>query len=608
MKNSLLYVWCTLHLLLNTGTAVSSDSLREQPFREQPVETVKRIADKLIRETPFAYRLILPKAKPLFNDLMFVDFGRTFGTGKRAVAYAYTQLTFHRDTLFPVYIEHNDGCKVWCNGRPVYEKGGKRNIDITRGERNMEMSSMFVLPLKKGDNDILIKSELQGDEWCVFLQPPGEKGAVLKVAREYPAIGLRNVKYVDAKVADLTPWLVTGPFAPGIDTVREPETEFRFGRMYQGLERPVTWTVPRIEVLGDVIGAVEWGATYQWNYHNGGVAWAMQLLGELTEEEKYTQWGNNFCDYQMEGIPFVDYQVNELRAYHSANSPVTGSTLLDFTLAPSLPLVYRLRKESNFKNRDIYEKYIGGMMEYAMHGQIRTEGMRNYTRNTPEEFTVWTDDMFMGIPFLMQAAQYTASEELRKAFYDDAAQQVLDFGKHVWNDDAQLYMHAGYTSRPEVKLPHWSRANGWAIWAMSDVLMALPRSHPGYKNVLRQYRRFVNSLVRYQDQEGFWHNVIDCVDSPAEVSGTAIFTMAMARGIRYGWLERKKFMPVVMKGWHAIASEIEDDGTVHKICVGTMCSEDIDHYMNRPFYDNDTHGSFAVIFAGIEMQQIFDKF
>ncbi|MDR2775980.1 MAG: glycoside hydrolase family 88 protein, partial [Tannerella sp.] len=589
MKNSS-YIWCLLLLLLNTRPVVS-DNLREHsfPFREQPVETVKRIADKLIRETPFAYRLILPKEKTLFNDLIFVDFGRTFGTDKSAVGYAYTQLIFPKDTVFPLCIEHNDGCKVWCNGRLVYEKRGKRNIQLTRGERNMEMSSMFVLPLKKGSNDILIKSELiGGGEWCVFLQPPGEKGAVLKVSREYPVIGLRNVGNVDVKVADITPWLVVGPFAPGIDIVREPETEFCFGRMYQGRERSVTWTIPKIEILGDVIGAAEWGATYQWNYHNGGVAWAMQLLGELTKEEKYTQWGNNFCDYQMEGIPFVDYQINELKAYHSANALVTGSTLLDFTLAPSLPLVYRLRKESNFKNREIYETYIDGMTEYALHGQIRTEGMCNYTRNTPEEFTVWTDDMFMGIPFLMQVAQYTGSETLRKAFHDDAAQQILDFTGHVWNKDAQLYMHAAYTSRPEIKLPHWSRANGWAIWAMSDVLMTLPRNHPDYNEVFRHYRIFVNSLVRYQNEEGFWHNVIDRTDSPAEVSGTAIFTMAMARGIRYGWLERKKFMPVVMKGWQAIASEIENDGTVHKICVGTMCSEDINYYINRPFYDNDT--------------------
>jgi rhamnogalacturonyl hydrolase YesR len=595
---------CVLIFLLSVSNIFPAVSYNT---KEEPVETVKKVGDKLIRETSFAYRLTLPKEKPLFNNLIFVDFGRTFGIGKPAAGYAYTQMSFPKDTLFPVEIEHNDGCKVWCNNQLVYEKKGRKNIRITREERSMEMSERFELPLRKGDNDILIKSESQGDEWCVFFQPPGEKDAVLKIAREYPAIGLQNVRNVDAKVADITPWLIVGPFAPGIDIEREPEQEFCFGRMYRGLEKPVTWTIPKTEVLGDVIGAVEWGTCYQWNYHNGGVAWAMQLLGELTNDTQYTQWGNTFCDFHIEGIPFVDYQVNVLRTYNSANALVIGSTLLDFTLAPSLPLVYRLRKDTHFKNRELYQKYIDRMIDYALHGQIRTDGMRNYTRNTPEEYTVWVDDMFMGAPFLMQAAQYTDSENLRKTLYDDAAQQILDFNKHVWDKEAGLYMHANYTSRPAVKLPHWSRANGWAIWAMSDVLMALPRHHSCYNKILAHYRTFVNSLIRYQDEKGFWRNVIERSDSPAEVSGTAIFTMAMARGVRYGWLDRKKFIPIVLKGWEAVVSEIEDDGTVHNICVGTMCSEDIDYYINRPFYDNDTHGSFAVIFAGIEVQNMLNE-
>ena len=233
--------------------------------------------------------------------------------------------------------------------------------------------------------------------------------------------------------------------------------------------------------------------------------------------------------------------------------------------------------------------------------------MTNYTRDTPENYTVWVDDMFMGIPFLIQAGLYSDSPELRKIFFDDAANQIIDFTKHVWNKDTRLYMHANYTSRPDVKLPHWARANGWAIWAMSDVLMALPKNHPKYKAILKQYQTFVYSLIKYQSPDGFWHNVIDRSDSPKEVSGTAIFTMGIIRGIRYGWLDKKKFMPIALKGWDAVASEIEDDGTVHNICIGTMCTEDVNYYMNRPFFDNDTHGSFAVIFAGIEAQRMMDE-
>jgi rhamnogalacturonyl hydrolase YesR len=71
-----------------------------------------------------------------------------------------------------------------------------------------------------------------------------------------------------------------------------------------------------------------------------------------------------------------------------------------------------------------------------------------------------------------------------------------------------------------------------------------------------------------------------------------------------GWLDTKTYMPVLNKAWKAITTEIENNGTVHSICMGTMCSEDVNYYINRPFFDNDTHGLFAVLFACIEMEKL----
>jgi rhamnogalacturonyl hydrolase YesR len=572
-------------------------------FAESPVETVCRIGDKLIRETPFQYRLVLQPRNPVFNNLHFVDFGRTFGLGRPAVAYAYTELIAANDTLLTVEIEHNDACKVWCNRALAYERKGERALNLMREERSLRCSFSFAVQLKKGRNTLLIKSETRGREWSVFIQPPSEKDAVLDYKIAYPNIGLQELPLIDKQVAALTDWLVIGAFDGDINTSYLPEQELTFGKMYDG----VTWTIPKTEVLGDVIDPAPWGTSYQWNYHNGGVAWAMQQLSELTQEAKYAQWATRFCDYQLEGLPFVNYQVNELKVVSSANFHILNNKMLDFTLAPALPFIYRLRQEETFKNRELYQSFINHMMDYARNGQIRSPGLKNYTRETPEEYTTWVDDMFMGIPFLMQAGLYARTPDLREAFFDDAALQILDFNKQVWDKDAQLYMHANYSARPDVKLPHWSRANGWGIWAMSEVLMYLPKNHPKYKAVLNHYRTHVNSLLRYQDSTGFWRNVIDRSESPEEVSGTAIFTMALARGITHGWLDAGKYRPAVLKGWDAIASEIEKDGTVHKICVGTMCSEDVDYYIRRPFYDNDTHGSFAVLFAGIEVQKMLNK-
>jgi unsaturated rhamnogalacturonyl hydrolase len=233
-------------------------------------------------------------------------------------------------------------------------------------------------------------------------------------------------------------------------------------------------------------------------------------------------------------------------------------------------------------------------------------GQSLYTRTTPEKFTTWVDDMFMGIPFLVQASQYAKDKESRDFFINDAAKQVLEFKKQVWDPDAKLYVHAKYAQR-DVKLPHWSRANGWAIWAMSDVLMYLPKSHKSYNEILNQFQIHVESLARYQNVRGFWPNLLDYSTSKDEVSGTAIFTMAIARGVRHGWLNKKIYEPIALKGWNALKSQIDPDGTVHNICMGTMCSEDPTYYLERPFFDNDTHGLFAVLFAALEVDKMINK-
>jgi len=87
-----------------------------------PLEVVKLIGDKLIRDTPFSYRLILQGNNSKLNGLQFVDFGRTFGTSQPAVAYAFTHLTSNADTEMVLQTAHNDGCKIWVNGALVYQK------------------------------------------------------------------------------------------------------------------------------------------------------------------------------------------------------------------------------------------------------------------------------------------------------------------------------------------------------------------------------------------------------------------------------------------------------------------------------------------------------
>lgn len=597
-----------LFSLISISLFAKENKLQNVTDIKNPIEVVQLIGDKLIEETPFRYKLELADCPKEFNKMHFVNFGRTFGLGKPAVGYAYTLLESKSDRSMTIDLEHNDGCKIWLNNQLIYDKKGPNAIHLIRDERSIEMSNRVEFKLRKGVNTLLIKSETYGKEWCFYMQPPATKGAVLNEEVEYPQFVLGKLKDLDPKIAELSNWLVIGPFEKGIDKVHIPETKIEFGQMYSGLNgEPVTWTIPKVEIVGDVINPQPWGTTYQWNYHNGGVAWAMQQLSQVSKNPKYNQWATNFCDYHLKGKSFVEYQVQTLNQVESANHYFIKVPLLDFTLAPSLPFIYRLRMEKDFSMEKEYRKYVEGMLHYARSEQIRYPGSNIYTRTTPKKYTTWVDDMFMGIPFLVQASKYSTKKEDKEFFINDAALMVLNFRKFVWDKEANLYMHATYSNEKETKLPHWSRANGWGIWATTEVLMNLDKKNKYYQPILNHYRKHVESIVKYQLASGFWPNVIDRSDSPEEVSGTAIFTMAIARGVSYGWLDAQKYEPIVMKGWNALKTEIESDGTVHKICVGTMCSEDVNYYINRPFYDDDTHGLFAVIFAGIDVQNMLNN-
>lgn len=570
------------------------------------LDVARLIGDKLVRETPFAYQLEVEKNNNVFNGIQMVDFGRNFPVSKPAVAYAFTQLTVSEERETEIQIGHNDACKIWLNGRLVYQKEGNRELELTYEERSIELPFRAVLKLKKGINSLLIKSMTQHEKWQVYLQPPTTKGAVVEDAG-YPEIGLNRMERVDKQVATVTNWLIIGPFAgdKGLSAVYPPEVNQEFGYMYAGLDGPVTWTIPKIDVIGNLIDSKPWGTNYHWNYHNGGLAWAMKLLGEMTGEKKYGEYADDFCDFQLRSIPFISYEKNTLGKDDVPNGLLTNTPLLDFKLAPSLPFIYRLRREPSFSNRTDYVSFVDSMLEYARKEQVRLPGYSLFTRVTPKKYTTWVDDMFMGIPFLIQAALYADTASDRTYYFNDAANQILDFNQVVWDGPAALYVHARFSDSDE-KMAHWSRANGWGIWAMSEALLHLPKNHPTYKAILKHYRKHAQSLIRYQNERGFWPNVIDYPESRDEVSGTAIFTMAMARGIREKWLDRKTYQPVVEKAWNAIQSQIDKDGTVHNICYGTMCTDDVDYYVNRPFYDNDTHGLFAVLFAAMEVHELLE--
>ena len=586
----------------------------QQADAKHPIAYMQAIGDRIIANTPFAFTLGTNKPNKKFDFVDFVDFGRTLGKSQAATAYAFTDISVLRDTSIVLEFAHPDDAIVYVNGQAIYTKAAKGPVKIVAHERDVQLMSEAKVNLRAGRNSILVKSTYNGiGPWIFYVQP---KGATIEFSEvKGLTIGLDKTPNITPEVSALSNWLILGSFPlKGLSTKQGPELAQVagqtyapvFGQMYAGYQNEaITWVLPRVEVMGGLINSHPlWGTYYTYNYHAAGVAWAMSHLAKASGNNKYDAFSHRYCDWILNNKAFIGYQVNTLNGFRSAQHHQFNTPLLDFTTAPAMPFVYQLMQRDEFAHKPLYREFVDSIKKYVMTEQVRLPD-GTFTRQTPEKYTTWVDDMFMGIPFLVHAALEAQTPAEQNKWWDEAAKQVIGFNKNVYDKPAQLYHHAQYSSR-KVFIPHWSRANGWGIFAASEVLQHLPKSHKDYKKVLAIYQDHIKGIVKWQDaKSGFWHQILDDATSYEETSGTAIFTMAIARGLNNGWLDAKTYRPVVDKSWKALTTTFGPDGSVSNICVGTMSSETADYYKNRPAVPDDSHGLLGVLFAGMEMEKLY---
>ena len=152
---------------------------------------------------------------------------------------------------------------------------------------------------------------------------------------------------------------------------------------------------------------------------------------------------------------------------------------------------------------------------------------------------------------------------IRDRHFDDAAKQVLQFSKRMFNPQLGIYMHGyveGQADHPEM---HWARANGWAVMSMVEVLEVLPKNHKMRDAIVKQLRAHIKGLSTYQTRDGFWHQLIDRPDTYQETSATAIYTYAIARAVNRGYVEAQAYGPMANLAWNATASKVLALSLIH---------------------------------------------
>ncbi|WP_370479535.1 glycoside hydrolase family 88/105 protein [Tamlana flava] len=341
------------------------------------------------------------------------------------------------------------------------------------------------------------------------------------------------------------------------------------------------------------------GFSSEWSYTHGVVLSAFEYIDDVIDDDSFFENNTKFYDYVLKNLSYFQKNKNKI---HQEKIGSWGR-ILNFHALDDCGSIGAALIKTYSKNKD--EKYlslINRTTEHISKNQYRLDD-GTLARNRPQYQSVWADDMYMSVPFLINMGVLTQDHK----YFDDAVKQVLQMASYLYVEREELFDHGwNVTSGDYDPRFYWGRANGWVLMSMAEVLSILPENYKGRAEILHLYRSMIRSLSNLQDGSGFWHNLLDKTDTYLETSCTAMFTFAIAKGINEGWISHV-YGPVALTGWNAINTRVLENGAVDGTCEGTTFAHDNTYYYHRGKSIYATHGYGPVLYAGAEMIRLLQN-
>ena len=200
-----------------------------------------------------------------------------------------------------------------------------------------------------------------------------------------------------------------------------------------------------------------------------------------------------------------------------------------------------------------------------------------------------TEIMAMTIPALAFAGRSSGND----LFFQEAIRQYEGYAAVLYDSAAGLW-HPGYLPgkgtggmwrlwdksplSQELYLEQtgvyrgcWSRGEGYALFALSELAFELPDGHPKKAELLKIREEMLGKLLEHQDPDGMWHQVLNDWGSYPETSGTGWILYAMGRAIKRGTVDRERFLIPYQKGLAALGRYLAWDGSIFNASCGCIC-------------------------------------
>ncbi len=273
-----------------------------------------------------------------------------------------------------------------------------------------------------------------------------------------------------------------------------------------------------------------------------------------------------------------------------------------------------------------------------LHDQLETQprtASGGYWHKQIYPNQMWLDGAYMAEPF---RAEYAATFHTDQDWDDIAKQFLLMHGhmrdpktgllKHGWDESKKMRWADKKTGlSPEI----WARAMGWYCMALVDVLDWVPEGNPARGKLIALLGETMPAVVKYQDPRSWsWWQVMNEGPMPVpsrgqiqvytagragnfpEASASAMFTYALAKGSRMGYLPKEDAW-TAKTGWAGIQTQfvkvtdgaVTLTGTVKAAGLGgtPYRSGSYEYYVGEKVGDDDAKGIGAYLLAGSEMQR-----
>ena len=365
------------------------------------------------------------------------------------------------------------------------------------------------------------------------------------------------------------------------------------------IDRLITESTPDLPIWN--IESIRQGKKPHWNYIDGCMITSLLQMSQISGDEKYFRFAENFIDYYVaEDGSILGYDIEK----YNLDDINEGRVLFELYRRTGKEK-YRLAIKKQKAQLDAQPRTITG----------------NFWHKLIYPNQIWLDGVYMA-----QVFSTLYSKEYGGKNYSDVVNQIENVNKYMQDEATGLYFHGLDCSKSifwadkETGLSKnfWLRSIGWYTVALVDIIEIVD-DDDAKERMSRIFRDLIHSITAFRDDSGLYWQVVDKPGKEGnylETSGSSMIAYAMLKGSRLGVID-KKYATLGKETFDGICErylKISDGGELNLggICLvaglgpenNTRRDGSYEYYISEPIVENDAKGVAPFILCYTEILRI----